>query len=53
MNKEGKLIWITGLSGSGKTTIVDLILGLYEEKSGSILLNGHSLNSYDINFLDK
>jgi adenylylsulfate kinase-like enzyme len=21
MNKEGKLIWITGLAGSGKTTI--------------------------------
>ena len=23
MNKEGKLIWITGLSGSGKTTIAE------------------------------
>ena len=47
--KKGSFTALVGKSGSGKTTIVDLILGLYEEKSGGILLNGHSLNSYDIN----
>ena len=47
--KKGNFTALVGKSGSGKTTLVDLILGLYEENSGSILLDGQLLKSYDIN----
>ena len=39
---------ITGLSGSGKTTITDLIIGLIKPKEGSIELNNFNLNIIDI-----
>jgi len=38
------LIGIAGGSGAGKTTLVDLILGLFEPASGSILIDGKPLN---------
>jgi len=47
--KKGNLTALVGKSGSGKTTIVDLMLGLYEENNGNILLNDIELKSYDIN----
>lgn len=39
-------ILITGRSGEGKTTFLDLILGLLEPSSGSILVNGLPLSDY-------
>lgn len=36
----GAMIGITGASGAGKTTAVDLILGLLEGQEGSILIDG-------------
>jgi len=44
----GSLIGIAGGSGAGKTTLVDLILGLFEPGSGSILLDGKPLNEQTI-----
>ena len=35
-----------GENGAGKTTIIKLMLGLYEEYEGSILLNGKELREY-------
>lgn len=35
-----------GENGAGKTTITKLLMGLYEEYEGSILLNGRELKSY-------
>ena len=36
-------ISITGQSGCGKTTLVDMLLGLYKPSSGSILIDGKNL----------
>jgi ABC-type bacteriocin/lantibiotic exporter with double-glycine peptidase domain len=39
---EGKFIAFVGPSGGGKSTLVDLILGLLAPSSGSIKISGHS-----------
>ncbi len=44
----GSLIGIAGGSGAGKTTLIDLILGLFEPDSGSIFINGSPLNKQTI-----
>ena len=36
----GKSIGIVGVSGSGKTTVVDIILGLLNPQSGEVLIDG-------------
>ena len=41
--KPKKIISITGPTGIGKTTILDLISSLYTPDSGEILINGNSL----------
>ncbi len=38
--EKGKITAITGESGSGKSTIFKILLGLYEIQSGSITVNG-------------
>jgi len=44
IKKEGKLIWITGLSGAGKTTIAKKVFEEYKkENPNSIHLDGDSL----------
>lgn len=40
----GAMVGIIGASGSGKTTAVDLILGLLEEQEGNILVDGVSVS---------
>lgn len=47
INKGDKLS-IVGINGAGKSTIIKLMLGLYEIESGDILINGYSMNDYDI-----
>lgn len=44
--KRGTLIWITGLSGSGKSEIGKLILPMIEKKIGpTVLINGDDLRN--------
>jgi ATP-binding cassette subfamily C protein len=40
---RGKAVGFVGSSGAGKTTIVDLILGLLEPDKGEILLDGNDI----------
>ncbi|HTY82385.1 MAG TPA: ABC transporter ATP-binding protein, partial [Dehalococcoidales bacterium] len=46
--KKGESIAIIGESGEGKTTIIDLLLGLFTPTSGQILVDGVPLSSIDI-----
>ncbi len=42
---RGETLGIIGATGSGKTTIVGLLMRLYEAGSGSIRINGRDVNS--------
>lgn len=44
----GQLTVITGASGSGKTTIADLIIGLIEPQQGSVLIDDVPLPALDL-----
>lgn len=43
----GERLAILGPSGTGKTTIVDLLVRLYEPTAGTITLDGHDLREFD------
>ena len=45
---KGKVTTITGSSGAGKTTTVDLLLGLHEPTGGAILIDGRPLADLDL-----
>jgi ATP-binding cassette, subfamily B, bacterial len=40
----GKRVAIVGRSGAGKSTVINLLLKLYDAKSGSIKLDGHNVS---------
>jgi ATP-binding cassette, subfamily C, bacterial len=44
----GSFVAIVGPSGAGKTTIADLILGLYEPTAGGVRLDGVNLEEVDL-----
>ncbi|GAB4829234.1 ABC transporter B member 26, chloroplastic, variant 2 [Ancistrocladus abbreviatus] len=48
--RPNEVIAIVGLSGSGKSTIVNLLLRLYEPTDGQILVDGFPLKELDINW---
>ncbi|MEB3211901.1 MAG: ABC transporter ATP-binding protein [Leptolyngbyaceae bacterium] len=43
-----KVTALVGQSGAGKSSIVDLLIGLYQPNLGRISVNGKSLHQYDI-----
>jgi ATP-binding cassette, subfamily C, bacterial CydD len=41
----GEILLLTGASGSGKSTIIDLIIGFIEPESGQVTINGAELST--------
>lgn len=41
--KRGETLFIVGENGCGKTTLIKLLLGLYQPDAGQLLLNGESV----------
>ena len=46
--EKGKVTAIVGPSGAGKTTIINMILGIFEPTSGRITLDGAPLGDYKL-----
>ena len=46
--RKGEHVGIRGASGIGKTTLFNILLGLYRPTSGEIVVDGKSLNETDI-----
>lgn len=44
--RRGEYVGVSGRSGAGKSTVVDLMLGLLSPSQGSILLNGDDLRKH-------
>ena len=49
--EPGKITALVGLSGAGKSTIVNLLVKFYEPQHGVITLDGVDLREYDTKFL--
>lgn len=45
---EGKVTAIVGAAGSGKTTLIKLMLGYYPVMSGTISIAGRNINEYNL-----
>ncbi len=51
--EPGKIFAICGFSGSGKTTISNLLQRFYDPNEGKILIDDINMKDYNINFLRK
>lgn len=49
--KKGDNVLISGANGSGKSSLLKMLLGLYSPTAGSIKLNGEDISVYDSNLL--
>lgn len=45
---KGKITAIVGMSGSGKTTIIKLLLGYYNNYKGRIIINNENFNRFNM-----
>ncbi len=48
---NGKTTALVGLSGAGKSTVINLLCKFYAPDSGKVLLDGRDLQEYDTDFL--
>ena len=45
---KGEVVVVTGASGAGKTTVIDLILGLHDPDRGTVAIDGVPLERLDV-----
>ncbi|HBR15750.1 MAG TPA: ABC transporter ATP-binding protein [Candidatus Omnitrophica bacterium] len=45
---KGQMVAFVGKSGTGKSTLIDLIMGFYEPQQGAICFDGTPLSEFDI-----
>ena len=50
--KKNSFTGVSGASGSGKSTFVDLLIGLLEPQKGQILIDGISIKKLNNNYID-
>ena len=51
--KKGESLGIIGATGSGKTTIISLLMRMYEVSEGSIFIKGKNIQDYELSELRK
>ena len=51
--RKSEIIAIVGMSGAGKTTLVDLLFRFFDATSGSILIDGEIVQDYKLDSLRK
>jgi ABC-type multidrug transport system fused ATPase/permease subunit len=51
--KKGQTVGIIGESGAGKTTLIDILLGLLNPISGSVCVDGIDINNSKVRWRDK
>lgn len=49
--KEGETVAFVGATGAGKSSVINLINRFYEFNKGDIVLDGHSIRNYDLEYL--
>ena len=49
--KKGTKVAFVGVSGCGKSTIMQLLMRFYEPTGGEVLINGISIKNFDIHYL--
>jgi ATP-binding cassette, subfamily B, bacterial MsbA len=49
--KKSEVIAIVGMSGAGKTTLVDLLFRFFDATSGSIIIDGRTIQEYKLTSL--
>jgi ATP-binding cassette subfamily B protein len=47
--EKGQKMAIIGRTGSGKTTVADLLVRMYDTTEGRILIDGHDVRQYNLN----
>lgn len=50
---QGDKVLVMGRTGSGKTTLIELMSRLFDRKSGKIEIGGHDIKDYDLTYLRK
>lgn len=44
----GEVVGIVGTTGSGKSTLINLLMRFYDEYSGEILVDGHNIKNFEL-----